>query len=227
MRIDLRKYSRRRVLIGVLALSTGLVFGLGSLTGAGSTEKSDAQSQDQKVPVRVQQGEMHKPMQGYDLDATINKMRESSPKLSLPSSLFEPWWQTMLHDPDSDWLLRNFDIMSSDHDKRWAFPLGSGVYIPRIDVDTSDRSVKLSAEVPGIDEKNLDVTVTDTSVSIKGEKQAEESQKSGTGFQSVERHYDSFERTVILPCKVNSDKAEARLKNGVLSIVIPKVLPAA
>lgn len=222
MTFDFGKYSKKPVLIGVLALSTGLVLGLGALTGVGAIEKSDAQSKDQGAPVRVQKGEMRKPMQRFDLDATINKMRESSPKLSLPSSLFEPWWQTMLHDPDSDWLLRNFDIMSSDHDKRWAFPLGSGAYIPRVDVDTSDQSVKLSAEVPGIDEKNLDVTVTDTSISIKGEKQAEETQKSSTGFQSVERHYGSFERTVILPCKVNSNKAEARLKNGVLSIVIPK-----
>ncbi len=222
MATNLEKFTRKRGLIGVLALSTGLVFGLGALTGVGAFEKSDAQAKDQGAPVHVKKGEVSKPMQRFDLDATINKMRESSPKLSLPSSLFEPWWQTMLHDPDSDWLLRNFDIMSSDHDKRWAFPLGSGAYIPRVDVDTSDQSVKLSAEVPGIDEKDLDVTVTDNSVSIKGEKQAEEARKSGTGFQSVERHYGSFARTVILPCKVCSDKAEARLKNGVLSITIPK-----
>jgi HSP20 family molecular chaperone IbpA len=219
---DFEKFLKKPVNITVLALSIGLVFGLGALTGVQAIEKSDTNEKDQGTPIRVQKGESRKPMQRFDLDSTINKMRESSPKLSLPSSMFEPWWQTMLHDPDSDWLLRNFDIMSSDHDKRWAFPLGSGAYIPRVDVDTTDKSVKLSAEVPGIEEKNLDVKVTDTSVSIKGEKQAEESQKSGTGFQSVERHYGSFERTVILPCKVNSEKAEAHLKNGVLSIVIPK-----
>lgn len=217
------KHLKHSVLISVLALSIGLGLGLEALfSSAGAIEKSNTQSADQGIPVPVQKGQSHRPQQRFNLDATINKMRESTPKLSLPSSLFEPWWQTMFHDPDSEWLLRNFDIMSSNPDKKWTFPLGSGSYIPRIDVDASDQSVKLSAEVPGIDEKDLDVTVTNDSVSIKGEKQAEETQKSDKGFQSIERHYGSFERVVALPCEVDSDRAEARLKNGILTVVIPK-----
>lgn len=217
------QHSRNSVLITILVMSIGLGIGSEALVrSAGASEKANGQSADQGTQVRVQKGQSHGPQQRFDLDATINKMRESAPKLSLPSSLFEPWWQTMFHDPDSEWLLRNFDIMSSNPDKKWAFPLGSGAYIPRIDVDGADQSVKLSAEVPGIDEKDLDVTVTDDSVLIKGEKQAEETQKSGKGFQSIERHYGAFERVIALPCKVDSDKAEARLKNGVLTVVIPK-----
>lgn len=217
------EHSKKSVLISVLAVSIGLAFGSEALfTKAGANEKANGQSADQGTPVRVQKGQSRGPQQRFDLDATINKMRESAPKLSLPSSLFEPWWQTMFHDPDSEWLLRNFDIMSSNPDKKWDFPLGSGSYIPRIDVDGSDQSVKLSAEVPGIDEKDLNVTVTDDSILLKGEKQAEETQKSGKGFQSIERHYGAFERVIALPCKVDSDKAEARLKNGILTVVIPK-----
>jgi HSP20 family protein len=83
--------------------------------------------------------------------------------------------------------------------------------------------VKLSAEVPGIDEKDLDVTVTDDTISIKGEKHADQTQKSSNGFQSIERHYGAFERTVSLPCRVNSDKAEAKLKNGILTVSIPRL----
>ncbi|MBK7748308.1 MAG: Hsp20/alpha crystallin family protein [Candidatus Obscuribacter sp.] len=130
----------------------------------------------------------------------------------------------MFKDPDSEWLMRNFDIMSSDPERSWAFPLGTGSYIPRVDIDTTDNLLKLTAEVPGIDEKNLDVTVTDEAVSIKGEKQAEEKKTNSKDFQSIERHYGSFERTVALPCKIDKDKAEAKLKNGILTVTLPRLL---
>ena len=213
---------KSRAALVLVASSIGLSMTIGGVTSAGANEKSDAKAADRGVPVHVQKGHERGPQQRFDLDATINKMRESAPKLSLPSNLFEPWWKTMFRDPDSDWLLSNFDIMSSDPEKKWVFPLGSGAYIPRVDIDASDEAVKVSAEVPGIDENSLDVTVTDDSVSIKGEKRAEQTQNSSKGFRSVERHYGSFERTIGLPCKVDSDKADATLKNGILTVVIPK-----
>jgi len=129
----------------------------------------------------------------------------------------------MFHDPDSQWLIRNFEIMSSDPSKAWSFPIGSGSYIPRADIDAADNLVKLSVEVPGIDENNLEVQVTDESVTIRGEKRQEKTKTSGKTFESVERHYGSFERTIALPCKVDSDKAEAKLKNGILTVCIPRV----
>lgn len=208
------KYSNSPVLTSLLAMSIGLTIGTGALRNA-------AAANEKEIPVRVQKEHSNRAVRRFDLDAAINKMRESAPNLSLPSNMFEPWWQTMFHDPDSEWLLRNFDIMSSDPAKKWAFPLGSGAYIPRIDINTSGQSLEVTAEVPGIDEKNLSVEVTDQSLSIKGEKVAGEKQKSGKDFQSIERHYGSFERIISLPCKVDSDKAVAKLKNGVLTIEIP------
>lgn len=177
------------------------------------------------VPVRIHSGKSKHDQTSLDLDSTINKMRESASKLSLPSSMFEPWWRTMLHDPDADWLMRNFDVMSSNPDKNWAFPVGLGAYIPRLDTSETADAIEITAEVPGIDDKNLDVTVTNDLVTIKGDKKSETTQKAlkdGTGFQAIERSYGSFERTIALPCKVQSDNAEASLKNGVLTIVIPK-----
>lgn len=216
------KYSSNPVLISFLALSFGLTVGVGALkSAAAASEKKVIQSVEKEIPVQVQKEHSNRSMRRFDLDAAINKMRDSAPKLSLPSSMFEPWWQTMFHDPDSEWLLRNFDIMSSDPGKKWAFPLGSGAYIPRVDINKSGQSLEVSAEVPGIDEKNLSVEVTDESISIKGEKVASEMQKTGKDFQSIERHYGSFERTITLPCKVDSDRAEARLKNGVLTVLVP------
>lgn len=213
----------RRSLISILPFSLGLSLWFAPWAMADNLDSSTGKLSNGGVSVRVRNGASSPAQKRFDLDARINKMRESAPNLSLPSTVFEPWWRTMFHDPDSTWLLRNFDIMSSDPDKKWVFPLGSGEYIPRIDIHAGGQAVKLSAEVPGIDANNLEVTVTADSVSIKGEKREKETQKTAKGFESVERHYGSFERTVSLPCRVDSDKAEATLKNGILTIVIPEV----
>lgn len=212
----------RQLLISVLAFSIGLSL-FSPRAMAENLEKSAGKTTEEEISVRVKKGVSSPAQKRFDLDARINKMRESAPNLSLPSTVFEPWWRTMFHDPDSAWLLRNFDIMSSDPDKKWIFPLGSGEYIPRVDIHARGQTVKLSAEVPGIDAKNLEVTVTDDSVSIKGEKREEQTQQTAKGLDSIERHYGSFERTVTLPCRVDSNKAEATLKNGILTIVIPEV----
>lgn len=158
----------------------------------------------------------------FNLDATINKLRESAPKLSLPTNLFEPWWQTMFHDPDASWIIRNLDVMSSDFSKPWAFPVGLGDYIPRIDVIEQADVLKVCAEVPGIDEKDLDVTVTDRSLNIKGKKENEITKDAGATFQSVERSYGSFERTIMLPAEVDVNKVHATMNNGVLTITLAK-----
>lgn len=213
----------RRLLISVLPFSIGLSLCFAPWAMADNPDSSTGKVTDGGTSVRVRKGVSSPAQKRFNLDARINKMRESAPNLSLPSTVFEPWWRTMFHDPDSIWLLRNFDIMSSDPDKNWIFPLGSGEYIPRIDIHAGGQTVKLSAEVPGIDAKNLEVTVTDDSVSIKGEKREEDMQKTVKGLDSIERHYGSFERTVTLPRRVDSDRAEATLKNGILTIVIPEV----
>jgi HSP20 family protein len=158
----------------------------------------------------------------FNLDASINKLRESAPKLSLPTNLFEPWWQTMFHDPDASWILRNLDIMSSDFAKPWAFPVGFGDYIPRVDVMEQADDLKVCAEVPGIDEKDIDVAVTDSSLTIKGKKENELPKDTEKMFQSIERSYGSFARTIILPSKVDVNKVHATMNNGVLTITLPK-----
>ncbi len=129
----------------------------------------------------------------------------------------------MQHDPDASWMLRNFDVMSSDMDRSWVFPIGMGAYIPRLDTTEQGNEIKITAEVPGIDDKDLDVTVNDDSVTIKGDKKDEVTQsKPDKSFHAIERSYGAFERTIPLPCEVQSDNAQATLKNGVLTITIPK-----
>jgi HSP20 family molecular chaperone IbpA len=215
---------------GWLILSLGLSIGLagGQLLHCSAETNSNSdgtKTQQSGAPVRVHSDKEHRQNSPSNIDAEINKMRGSASNLSLPSSMFEPWWRTMLHDPDADWILRNFDVITSDPEKCWAFPVGLGAYIPRLDTTETKDDIKITAEVPGIDEKNLDVTVTDDSVTIKGDKKEESTEKDAKqakGLQSIERSYGSFERTIALPCKVDSNNAQAILKNGILTVTVPK-----
>ncbi|CAM6003821.1 unnamed protein product [Sphagnum balticum] len=190
---------------------------------AQSSPKIEATKPDSATQVRIHAGSNSSPQKFSELDGAINKLRASASQLSLPSSMFEPWWKTMQHDPDASWMLRNFDVMSSDMDRRWSFPIGVGAYIPRLDTTEQGNEIKITAELPGIDEKDLDVTVDDDSVTIKGDKKDELTQSKGDqSFHAIERSYGVFERTIGLPCKVQSEKAQAVLKNGVLTITVPK-----
>ncbi len=213
-----------------LALSLGLALGVagGQLLhcDAETNKKAAATENDQaQIPVHVHAGKATGSKRVSDLDSTINGMRESASALSLPSSMFEPWWRTMLRDPDASWIMRNFDVISSDPDRSWNFPVGLGSYIPRLDTTENNDVIRIFAEVPGIEEKDLDVTVTDDAVTVKGDKKVDfnsPDSKQAKGLQTIERAYGSFERTISLPCRVESDKAEATLKNGVLTITMPK-----
>lgn len=128
-----------------------------------------------------------------------------------------------ISEPEFDWVWRNIGFMPPEFGRRWIVPVSSGIYVPRIDVDAAGDMVKISAEVPGIDGKNLDVTIMEDTVSIKGEKKAEDKEDNGNGVRSGERCYGAFERTISLPCSVDKDKAEAKLRNGVLTILAPKM----
>lgn len=102
-------------------------------------------------------------------------------------------------------------------------PLGwpAGAFAPEVDISETDKEVRVSAELPGVDEKDLDVSVTDDSVCIKGEKKEEKDEKNGER-RYVERSYGSFERRLALPSEVDPNKAKATFKKGVLTITAPK-----
>lgn len=114
------------------------------------------------------------------------------------------------------------------HPFRWDMPsleqLGApfDMKMPRVDVIERDNEVVVKAEMPGVDKDDLDVSVTDTSVTIKGETSHEEKEEKGDYFRS-EIHRGSFSRTVALPADVDSDKATATFRDGILELTIPKV----
>jgi HSP20 family protein len=93
---------------------------------------------------------------------------------------------------------------------------------PRVDIVENDKEVVVTAEVPGMDEKDFDISLTADTLTLHGEKKAEREEKKGNWYR-VERSYGSFHRTVPLPCQVDSDKVEARYSKGVLTITLPKL----
>jgi len=98
---------------------------------------------------------------------------------------------------------------------------GFGAFSPSIDVKESDKDFTIRAELPGVEEKDIEVTVTNDAVTIKGEKKEEKEDK-GKNYYYMERSYGSFNRTIPLAVETEADKAEASFKNGVLNITIPK-----
>jgi HSP20 family protein len=95
------------------------------------------------------------------------------------------------------------------------------LFQPRIDLTETDKEICVSAELPGLDEKDLDLTVANDTLTIKGEKR-EEREENTNGYHRVERHYGAFHRVIPLPCPVERDKAEAIFKRGVLKVTLPK-----
>jgi HSP20 family protein len=97
----------------------------------------------------------------------------------------------------------------------------AGALTPSIDVSESEGELKIDVDLPGVEEKDVDVAIADNVLTIKGEKKAEREEKK-KDFQLVERSYGSFSRSLTLPFAVDPDKAKATFKNGVLSISLPK-----
>ena len=93
--------------------------------------------------------------------------------------------------------------------------------MPAVDLVESDKAYEVTAELPGMDEKNIDVKVTDGRLTIKGEKQEEKEEKK-KDYYLHERRFGSFERSFELPESVDAEKIEASFKKGVLTVTLPK-----
>ncbi len=104
---------------------------------------------------------------------------------------------------------------------RRAFQPLEEMWAPAIDVSESADKVTIKAEVPGIDVKDIDISMVGDLLTIKGEKKAEKEEK-GESYHIVERSYGSFSRGIRLPAPVDPDKIEATYKDGVLTITCPK-----
>jgi HSP20 family protein len=130
----------------------------------------------------------------YDVDNTFEGLRRSFDRY------FDDFW-------------RGFEL--TPFEKSWSD------FSPNIDVVEGDKEIKVTAELPGLDENDIQVSLDRDLLTISGEKKTEQEDK-GKNYYRMERSYGSFRRTVSLPCEVEADKVEAAFKQGVLTVTLPK-----
>jgi len=98
---------------------------------------------------------------------------------------------------------------------------GVSEWMPSLDLSETKNSYIVNAEIPGIDPKDVEISLVDNVLTIKGEKK-QEKQEENENYHLIERSYGSFTRSFRLPVQVQSDKVKATYKNGVLKITLPK-----
>ncbi|HEX6998575.1 MAG TPA: Hsp20/alpha crystallin family protein [Gammaproteobacteria bacterium] len=97
--------------------------------------------------------------------------------------------------------------------------------VPQLDVVEDDKAFHVSIELPGMDEKDVDVTLSDQILTIRGEKKEEKETKERE-FYRRERAYGAFRRSIEIPASVDTSKIEASFRKGVLTIDLPKTKEA-
>jgi len=90
-----------------------------------------------------------------------------------------------------------------------------------MDVTETDKEIKVSAEIPGVEPKDLQVSVENGTLTIRGEKKYEH-EENERGQHRIERSYGAFERSIMLPAEIDEAQAKAEYKNGVLRLTLPK-----
>lgn len=119
-----------------------------------------------------------------------------------------------------------FDDFFEDFRPAPGWPAGrglvAGTFAPRVDVSETDKHLKIAAELPGIEEKDVSVEVEDAAVIISGERSAEKEEEH-ENWHYREQTYGSFRRVVPLSVGVDAAKAKARFKKGILTVTLPKL----
>jgi HSP20 family protein len=137
-------------------------------------------------------------------------------------------------------LRREVDRLFEDFDRgSWRAPFTRSVFdiepfwrrewpalsMPAVDIVEHEKDYQISAEVPGMDAGDLEIKLSNGTLTIRGEKKEEKEEKKKNSYLS-ERHYGSFERSFRVPEGVDADKIEASFKNGVLTVSLPKTAEA-
>jgi HSP20 family protein len=97
--------------------------------------------------------------------------------------------------------------------------------IPKVDVAETTDALQVTAELPGMQEKDVNVTLTGRNLVISGEKKEEKEDKD-KNYHRVERTYGAFHRSIPLPTDVDGQKVDASFRNGVLNVILPKAHPS-
>ena len=123
-------------------------------------------------------------------------------------------------------LQREIDRLFEDFSRGFPTTAGNGAtaLMPSMDVTETDKEIEITAELPGLEEKDVQINIADNILTIRGEKKAEKEQKD-KNYRLVERSYGAFERTLELPEGVNADAIKANISKGLLKVTVPKPAP--
>ncbi|MBT9139225.1 MAG: Spore protein SP21 [Syntrophomonadaceae bacterium] len=121
---------------------------------------------------------------------------------------------------DMDRLFEEFFSPITRRRRGWLKP-EMGVIVPNIEMYDRKDEIVVKAELPGVAKEDIDLTITKDSLTLKGEAKREEEIKE-EDYYACEMSYGSFTRTIALPAEVDSEKAKASFKNGVIEITLPK-----
>jgi HSP20 family protein len=116
---------------------------------------------------------------------------------------------------------RLFDDFSEGFEPALREPAG----MPKVDVAETEDSIQVTADLPGLTEKDVDVTLSDGSLVIRGQKEQQKEDKN-KNYHRIERSYGAFHRVIDLPAPVDESKVDASFRNGVLTVLLPKTEPS-
>lgn len=162
------------------------------------------------------------------MTVTVKKAAGETPeKMSVPSRTTPAHPLMSLRD-EIDRLFDNvfaaplgWHMFELDPFRRFGTLPSMGDITPHTDVSETDAAIEITAELPGLEEEDVEVTLADGVLTVKGEKRTERDDK-GADYHLSERRYGSFHRTFRLPETVDSDRIAARVDKGVLTVTLPK-----
>ncbi len=121
-----------------------------------------------------------------------------------------------------DTLFQGFGLSPHMTENRLLENINGSLLKPRLDLGATEKNYTISLEMPGVNEKDIHLEVLNDTLTIRGEKKQEKEEKN-KNYYRLERSYGSFQRTLSLPQDSDVDHIDAKMKNGVLDITIPRM----
>jgi len=121
-------------------------------------------------------------------------------------------------------LTREMDRLFEEMTRSFGLPrtaAGEVVLVPRVDVKETETAVVVQVELPGVNERDVEVEFADGILTIRGEKKQEREEKD-KGYYVMERRYGTFMRRIPIPVEIDEERIEARFDKGVLTVTLPK-----